>query len=37
MPALIELEAAYYAAQADPAFQAELNGLLNTYVGRLHR
>ena len=34
MPALIELEAAYRAAQADPAFQAELNGLLKTYVGR---
>ena len=34
MPALIELEAAYRTAQADPAFQAELNGLLKTYVGR---
>lgn len=34
MPALIELEAAYRTAQADPAFQAELNGLLKNYVGR---
>jgi tryptophan synthase beta chain len=34
MPALIELEAAFVAARADPAFQAELNGLLATYVGR---
>ena len=34
MPALIELEAAYRTAQADPAFQAELIGLLKTYVGR---
>jgi tryptophan synthase beta chain len=34
MPALVELEAAYRSAQAAPAFQAELNGLLKTYVGR---
>jgi tryptophan synthase beta chain len=34
MPALAELEAAYYGAQADPAFQSELAGLLHTYVGR---
>lgn len=34
MPALIELEAAYTAAQADPSFQQELDDLLRTYVGR---
>jgi tryptophan synthase beta chain len=34
MPALIELEAAFVAARADPAFQSELDGLLATYVGR---
>jgi tryptophan synthase beta chain len=34
MPALAELEAAYEAAQADPSFQAELDHLLHTYVGR---
>ncbi len=34
MPALDELEAAYVAARQDPAFQAELEGLLRTYVGR---
>ena len=34
MPALAELEAAYLAAQADPGFQAELENLLHTYVGR---
>lgn len=34
MPALIELEAAYAEAQADEAFQQELDGLLRTYVGR---
>jgi tryptophan synthase beta chain len=34
MPALAELEAAYEAAQADPAFQAELAHLLQSYVGR---
>ncbi len=34
MPALAELENAYQAARADPDFQAELQGLLRTYVGR---
>ena len=34
MAALEELEAAYAAAQADPAFQAELGGLLHHYCGR---
>ncbi|MBB5058335.1 tryptophan synthase beta chain [Granulicella aggregans] len=34
MAALEELEVAYAAAQADPAFHAELNGLLHTYAGR---
>ncbi len=34
MPALDELEAAYLAALADPAFTAELDHLLATYVGR---
>jgi tryptophan synthase beta chain len=34
MPALAELETAYEVAKADPAFQAELNHLLKTYVGR---
>jgi tryptophan synthase beta chain len=34
MPALIELEAAYRAAQADPAFQAEVDYYLKDYVGR---
>jgi tryptophan synthase beta chain len=34
MPALAELETAYEAAKADPAFQAELNHLHKTYVGR---
>jgi tryptophan synthase beta chain len=34
MPALGELELAYATAQADPAFKAELDHLLNTYVGR---
>jgi tryptophan synthase beta chain len=34
MPALGELESAYAGAQADPAFKAELDHLLNTYVGR---
>ena len=34
MPALDELEAAYVAARQDPAFQAEFEGLLRTYVGR---
>lgn len=34
MPALTELEAAYIEAMADPTFQAELDHLLKTYVGR---
>ncbi len=34
MPALIELEAAYARAQADPAFGSALDDLLKTYVGR---
>ena len=34
MAALEELEQAYAAAQADPAFQAELSGLLKDYCGR---
>jgi len=34
MAALLELDAAYAEAQADPAFHAELDGLLKNYVGR---
>lgn len=34
MPALLELEAAYRASQADPAFQHHFQHLLSTYVGR---
>jgi tryptophan synthase beta chain len=34
MPALAELERAWLDARADPAFRAELDGLLATYVGR---
>ncbi len=34
MPALFELEKAYRAAQADPAFQQELDYYLKDYVGR---
>ena len=34
MPALAELEAAYLALADDAAFQAELDDLLRTYVGR---
>src|ERR1700722_19536635 len=34
MGALEELEHAYAQAQADPAFQAELDNLLHHYVGR---
>jgi tryptophan synthase beta chain len=34
MPALEELEAAYVRLQSDAGFQAELGGLLRTYVGR---
>jgi len=34
MPVVLELEAAYRAAQADPTFQAELEQLQHTYTGR---
>jgi len=34
MPALTELEAAFYQYTEDPVFQAELQGLLRDYVGR---
>ncbi len=34
MPALAELEEAYLSLRDEPAFQAELEGLLRTYVGR---
>ncbi len=34
MPAILELEAAYDKAKADPAFRAELDGFLRDYVGR---
>jgi tryptophan synthase beta chain len=34
VPALEQLEAAFLDAQADPAFAAELNGLLASYAGR---
>ncbi|MES2722521.1 MAG: tryptophan synthase subunit beta [Pseudomonadota bacterium] len=34
MPLVHELDAAYSAAKADPAFQAELSGLMTHYVGR---
>ena len=34
MPLVLALEAAYAEAKADPAFHAELNGYLATYVGR---
>src|SRR5437763_5028632 len=34
MPLVLQLEAAYEAAKADPAFQSELDGYLSTYVGR---
>jgi len=34
MPLVLELDAAYAAAKADPAFQAELDGYLAHYVGR---
>jgi tryptophan synthase beta chain len=34
MPLILSLEKAYEAAKTDPAFQAELNGLLTHYVGR---
>ena len=34
IPALDELEAGWQAAQADPSFRTELEGLLETYAGR---
>ena len=34
MPVILELEAAYNKAKADPAFRAELDGFLRDYVGR---
>jgi tryptophan synthase beta chain len=34
MPALAELEHAWLAARADPAYHAELNGLLRDFAGR---
>lgn len=34
MPNILELEAAYAAAQKDPAYEAELNDFLEHYVGR---
>jgi tryptophan synthase beta chain len=34
MPLVHQLDAAYRAAKADPAFQAELSGFLTHYVGR---
>jgi tryptophan synthase beta chain len=34
MPALAELEAAFYQHTKDPSYQAELHGLLHDYVGR---
>ena len=34
MPLILEVEKAYDAAKADPAFQAELDNFLEHYVGR---
>ena len=34
MPLILDLEKAYAAAKADPAFQSEMNGYSKTYVGR---
>jgi tryptophan synthase beta chain len=34
MPLILELEKAYAAAKADPAFKREMDGHLTTYVGR---
>src|SRR5881275_2146421 len=34
MPLILDLEKAYTAAKADPAFQAEMDGYLKNYVGR---
>src|SRR3984957_15843398 len=34
MPLILELEAAYAKAKADPAFKTEMDGYLTHYVGR---
>ena len=34
MPLILDLEKAYIAAKADPAFAAEMKGYLKDYVGR---
>ena len=34
MPLILDLEKAYAKAKADPAFHAEMNGHLHSYVGR---
>ena len=34
MPLILDLEKAYAAAKADPAFYAEMSGYLKDYVGR---
>ena len=34
MPLILDLDKAYTAAKADPAFQGEMNGYLKNYVGR---
>jgi tryptophan synthase beta chain len=34
MPLILDLEKAYARAKADPAFQAEMNGYLEHYIGR---
>ena len=34
MPLILELEQAYAAAKADPAFKREMDGHLKNYVGR---
>jgi tryptophan synthase beta chain len=34
MPLILDLEAAYAAAKDDPAYRAEMDGMLKTYVGR---
>src|SRR5271156_1475315 len=34
MPLILEVERAYLAARADPAFQTELDAYLKNYVGR---
>jgi len=37
MPLILELEKAYAAAKADPAFKCEMDGHLKNYVGRRRR